>query len=146
MTLTCSWDEKNGLESHGSPSVVSWLAVLTSPGHLLDKQILRPHCRPLNQRLGLGPSNLSLHTISRWVSWSSSLRTTDQGAGVTSPISSLHPATKTEVCTIMVSVQARSAPSARSSLQEDIFFPETERVGRGQMMSSCRPITKAMTS
>lgn len=48
----CIWDEKNGLESHGSPSVASRLAVLTSPGHLLDKQILRPHCRPTESETG----------------------------------------------------------------------------------------------
>lgn len=46
--------KKNGLESHGSPSVVSGVAVLTSPGHLLDKQILRPYHRPTESETGAG--------------------------------------------------------------------------------------------
>ena len=49
-----SWDDENGLESHGSASVASGLAHITTPGHFLGMQILSPHSRTTESEIGDG--------------------------------------------------------------------------------------------
>ena len=44
----------------GSENVVTGPAASTSPGHLLEMQIIRPDSRPMNKKLWVGPSNQML--------------------------------------------------------------------------------------
>lgn len=50
----CSWDDENGLESHGSPSVAPGLAHITPPGHFFGMQIPSRHSRTTESETGDG--------------------------------------------------------------------------------------------
>lgn len=53
-----SWSsdsEFNAFQSRGSQSVVPIIATLASPKSLLEIEILRPHPKSTNEKLGVGP-------------------------------------------------------------------------------------------
>lgn len=86
----CSWDERNGLESQFS--VVPELAILTSPGHLLEMQILRPHSQPTDSEIGAGAQQSGSSQDLQVGLVQLKFENQCSGGSCNSPKSSLHPA------------------------------------------------------
>lgn len=119
-------------------------AVSASPGRFQQCTFLDPTPDLRNQKSGLGPSNLGLNKPCGWFYFLKFETPCFRGGWDKSKMPLLPP--KTEVSTTVVLLQPVSTRSSWSSFWEAPLLLSTERMGACQVVSSCWPATKRMTT